>query len=390
MSTVRVRVSRRAAARLRAGHPWVRSADVASVDRGGDGDVAEVVDDRGRTLGTGLYAEGGRIAVRMLAREAVELDERFFEARIEAALELRRRLLPGADAYRVVHAEADGLAGLIVDRYADAAVLQTTAAAMDRREELIARVVGRVLGVRLVVARDDGSARDFEGLPRRKGIVLGRGPALVRYHDAGSLVEVDLLVDGKTGGFLDQVENHGRAAAYARGAALDAFSYHGGFALALARAGCTAVLALDENSAAIERVRRNADLNGYAQIEARVGNAFDELRRMEAEGRRFDTVVIDPPALAKRQSGVPGAERAYKELNLRGLRLLAAQGVLISCSCSGQVSPQAFGEILAAAAADSGRTVQLVERRGAGCDHPTLMGVPETEYLKCFILRVIE
>lgn len=382
-----VTVTARGAARLRGGLPWVYADDVARGDASGD--VVRVVDGRGATLGTALWAPGCKLPLRLLAREAVTLDAALLESRIRAADELRRRLLPTADAYRMVHAEADALPGLIVDRYADVCVMQTTARAMDAREDEIAAVLARVTGARSIVARDDSSARDFEGLPRRRAIVRGDGATTVVYHDAGNEFEVDVLADGKTGAFLDQSENHARAAEYARGDALDAFAYHGGFALALARGGCGSVLALDEAAPAVARARANAARNRLAQVTVEQANAFDRLRRLEGEGRRFDVVVVDPPALAKRKSAFGAAERAYKELNLRAFRLARAGAVVISCSCSGKLSPARFGEIVDEAARDAGRAVQLLERRGAGRDHPPLLGVPETEYLKCWIMRVL-
>src|SRR6185312_5965589 len=289
-------------ARLRGGHPWVYAEDVARQDARGD--VVHVVDGRGATLGTALWAPGARLPLRLFARDEVTLDAALVEKRVRAADELRRRMMPGADAYRVVHAEADGLPGLVVDRYADVCVLQTTARAMDAREAEIADVVARVCDARLVVARDDSSARDFEGLPRRRGVVRGEGTTRVQYHDAGSVFEVDVLADGKTGGFLDQAENHARAATYvpAGAEALDAFTYHGGFALALARGGAASVLALDEAALAAERARENAARNGLSQVKVEQANAFDRLRALEGDGRSFDVVVIDPPALAKRKS----------------------------------------------------------------------------------------
>jgi len=384
-----VTVSARGAARLRGGHPWVYAEDVARQDARGD--VVRVVDGRGATLGTALWAPGARLPLRLFARDEVTLDAALVEKRVRAADELRRRMMPGADAYRVVHAEADGLPGLVVDRYADVCVLQTTARAMDAREAEIADVVARVCDARLVVARDDSSARDFEGLPRRRGVVRGEGTTRVQYHDAGSVFEVDVLADGKTGGFLDQAENHARAATYvpAGAEALDAFTYHGGFALALARGGAASVLALDEAAPAAERARENAARNGLSQVKVEQANAFDRLRALEGEGRSFDVVVIDPPALAKRKSAFGAADRAYKELNLRALRLTRPGGIVVTCSCSGKLSPEGFGAIVAEAARDAGKTVQLIERRGAGRDHPPLLGVLETEYLKCWILRVL-
>ena len=244
-------LSPRGVGRLRSGHPWVRREDVARGPEG-PGDVVELRDGRGGSLGTALWSPSSPVAARMLDRGAVALDAALLDARIGAAFERRRTLLPGADAYRVVHGEADLLPGLFVDRYADVAVLQTGCAAMDAREPLIAERLMALLGVRLVVARNDGAVRDFEGLGRRRGIVRGAGPTRVRFHDAGSACEADVLEDGKTGSFLDQQENHARAAEYVRPGleALDAFTYHGGFALALGRAGAK-VLALDEAVAAV-------------------------------------------------------------------------------------------------------------------------------------------
>jgi 23S rRNA (cytosine1962-C5)-methyltransferase len=392
----------RAVARVRGGHPWVRREDVRrgpewrGGSRGeagaGSADVVRLIDERGRPIATALWSAAAPIAARVLDRDRdVRLDADLIGARLDAALARRRALFGEADAFRVVHGEADLLPGLFVDRYADVAVVQTACAALDARESLVADLVAARLGARLVVARDDGSARDLEGLPRRKRILRGEGPTRVRFHDAGSLCEADVMEDGKTGAFLDQQENHARAASYVVPGveALDAFTYHGGFALALARAGAR-VLALDESAAAVERARANAVLSGVsAALEVRQANAFDALRELEASGRRFDLVVIDPPALAKRRSALVAAERAYKELDLRGLRLVRPGGVLVTCSCSGRLTAARFGEIVEDAAADVGRPVQLLERRGAGRDHPPLIGVPETEYLKCWILRVL-
>jgi 23S rRNA (cytosine1962-C5)-methyltransferase len=387
-----VAVNARGAARLRAGHPWVLREDLAGVPDG-SGDLVRVTGGRGGELqGTGLWSARSRIALRMVAKNELTDGEfaRLLDERIAGALARRRALLPDFDAYRVVHGEADRLPGLFVDRYRDVAVVQTTCAAMDAREAQIGASVAKILDARLVVARDDGAARDFEELPRRKGILCGGGATEVSYHDAGSAMTTDVLSDGKTGGFLDQQENHAVAARYATrgGAALDAFSYHGGFALALARAGMQTV-ALDESAQAVERIRKNASDNAVS-VDARCENAFDALRQLESEGRRFDLVVIDPPALAKRKSALPAAERGYKELNLRGLRLLNPGGILVTCSCSGKLTPDRFARVVEAAARDVGRPLQLLERRAAGRDHPPLLGVPETDYLKCWILRVLE
>jgi 23S rRNA (cytosine1962-C5)-methyltransferase len=312
-----------------------------------------------------------------------------FDRRIGEAIDRRAVFAAGRDAYRVVHGEADLLPGLFVDRYDDVAVLQSACAAVDAREPELAEILARRLGARLVVARDDGAAREHDGLPRRRAILRGSGGTRVAYHDAGSAMETDVLEAAKTGAFLDQQENHGRAAELARrGArALDAFTHHGGFALALARAGAE-VIAIDEAAGAIEQTRQNARRSGVP-VDARCENAFDALRALEAAGRRFDLVVIDPPALAKRSADLKAAERGYRELNLRALRLLAPGGHLVTCSCSGRLTAERFGAVIAGAAHDAGRPVALIERRGAGRDHPSLIGVPETDYLKCWILEAL-
>jgi 23S rRNA (cytosine1962-C5)-methyltransferase len=322
--------------------------------------------------------------------------------RLAASLERRRPLLIGGerDAYRVVHGEADLLPGLFADRYADAVVLQTATRAMDRRKPLLASLLKQLLPIDRVLVRDDGSARDMENLPRERGFLIGGPSSTARFHDAGSTMEADLLLDRKTGSFLDQQDNHAEVASWAQllcpsgGQALDAFTYHGGFALALARAGL-GVIACDEDPVAIGRARNNAELS-QVTVDFHVHNAFDLLRAYESEGRRFDVVVIDPPALAKRgrtaglgQSAMTQALRAYKELNLRALRILRPGGLLATCSCSGRVTVEDFSTMLRSAAQDAGRPLQLLWRRGAGIDHPVLWGLPESEYLKCWLFRVL-
>jgi 23S rRNA (cytosine1962-C5)-methyltransferase len=384
-------VSASAAARLRAGYPWVWATDVVRAAPADAGDVATVTDERGRLLGTALVAAGGPIALRLFARVEAAFDGALIEARLRAALARRAALFPTADAFRWVHAEADLLPGLVIDRYADVAVIQTTTRATNARRDEIAAIVARLLPARLVVARDDGSARDFEGLPRDARVLIGSGSTEVAYHDAGNRYVVDVMTDGKTGGFLDQAENHARVATYARGEALDAFTYHGGFALAMARGGATSVLALDESAQAVARARANAKENALDNIvRVEQADAFDALRRLEGEGRQFDTIVVDPPALAKRRGGsLKDAERAYGELALRAIRLARDGATVVVCSCSGRITPSLFGEIIEGAARAAGRPVQLLERTGAGRDHPPLVGVPETEYLKCWWLRVL-
>jgi 23S rRNA (cytosine1962-C5)-methyltransferase len=402
-------VSPRAAQRLRQGHPLVARAELVTPPEPAS-EVVLLVEQRGGRevpLATGLWCPRGPIAARLWSRQLQALDRAELRRRLAAA-DARRQVLfagvePARTAYRAVHGEADQLPGLFVDRYADAAVLQTATAVMDARAAEVAELLTELWGARLVVRRDDGSARDLEELGREKGILLDRrsrpgAGAVVRFDDAGSPMEADLLADRKTGSFLDQQENHALAAQYARrlhpgGQALDAFCYHGGFALALARAGLD-VLACDEDPQAVARARRNAALGGV-RAEFVVHNAFDLLRSLEAAGRRFGVVSIDPPALAKRGARGPAgasaaAMRAYKELNLRALRLLAPGGLLVTSSCSGRVTPADFGAVIDEAARDVGRPVQILERRGAGRDHPVLCGLAESEYLKCWFLRALD
>ncbi len=397
-----VTVSARGAARVRGGHPWVYRQDVvrgpAKDARAGGPSLVEVRDARGKPLGVATWASEARIALRVVAlgAEASPRDLLALVAeRFDAARARRESLGLARDAVRVVHAESDGLPGLVVDRYADAAVVQTTSVAMNALRDPIAALVRERLGARIVIARDDGSARDFEGLSRFAGVVAGDGPTRVEYRLGPNRLEADLLTDSKTGGFLDQADNHAAVAALAppNARALDAFTYHGGFALALARRGGP-VLATDEDADAVARATENARRNGLANLEVRRANAFDLLRDLEGRGERFDVVVIDPPALAKRggtnaASALTAADRAYKELILRGARLTRAGGLLVACSCSGRVTRAHWDELCAEGLADAGRSAQVLARNGAAADHPELVGVPETGHLKTWILRVL-
>ena len=391
-------VNARVRARIASGHPWVFRQDVlsgppADARTGGPALVA-VLDERRRPLASATWATESPVALRILQRrnDSAPLPElaALVAERLQAALAWRQQLALDRDAWRVVHGEADGLPGLFVDRYADAAVMQTTSVAMDAARPALAALLKQLLDVRVVVVRDDGSARDFEGLPRVREIAAGEGATEVVYRLGENRLQADLLADSKTGGFLDQADNHAVVAALTPAGArcLDAFTYHGGFALALARRKGP-VLATDEDAQAVARTQANAARNHLSNLEVRQADAFELLRSLEAERRRFDVVVLDPPALAKRKAGDHAALRAYQEIVLRGLRLTESGGLAVTCSCSGRVSRAQFDELVSAAAAQSGRSIQILERRGAGRDHPELAGVPETGHLKCWILRVL-
>jgi 23S rRNA (cytosine1962-C5)-methyltransferase len=383
------RVSARGARRVRDGHPWIFRTDLLDAPAAPGGAVVRVADESGNPLGRAFWAERSRIALRILTRRDEPCDRAFFARRVADAVALRRGLWPTGEAYRDVHGEADLLPGLFVDRYGDALAIQTASEGAEVHLDLFVELLAAALSPRVIVEKNDASARDFEGLPRRQGVLCGGPDARASYAEGDNRFDIDLLGDLKTGAFLDQRENHLRAAEYmpAGGTGLDLFSYHGGFALALATRAAS-VLAVEADETAAARIRANATRNGRP-VEALHGNSFDVGRALEREGRRFDVVVLDPPAFAKRKSEARTADRAYKELNLRALKLVKPGGVLLTCSCSGKMTAERFAGVLASAFADVKRPVQLLERRGAGRDHPVSPQVPETEYLKCWVYRVL-
>jgi 23S rRNA (cytosine1962-C5)-methyltransferase len=393
-----VKVNARARSRIKEGHPWIFRQEVLSGPnqdaRDGGPALVEVVDERGRPLAIAMWANASPIALRIIdLREHSGPIPSLVEVavpRIERAIARRTSLALDRDAFRVVHGESDDLPGLFVDRYADTAVLQTSSVAMNAHRSELAVHIQRLLAVRLVVIRDDGSARDFEGLPRIAEVALGQGSTKVVYRLGENRLETDLLNASKTGGFLDQADNHALVAGFALPGArcLDAFTAHGGFALALARKGGP-VLATDEEEQQVRYATANAQRNGLSNLTVRQANAFELLRSLEAARERFDVVVLDPPAFAKRKSSEQAAQRAYHEIMLRGLRLTAADGLAVFCSCSGRIFREDFDRLITHAASDSGRHVQVLMRLGAGRDHPERVGLPETGHLKCWILRVL-
>jgi 23S rRNA (cytosine1962-C5)-methyltransferase len=381
-------VSARGEQRLRTGHPWIYRADVADVDASG-GDIVGVIGPRRRTLGHALFSDRSQIPIRMLTRGDAPFDASMLRVRIERAIEFRRSLGLDATAYRVVHGEADLLPSLVVDRYGSYLVLQTLSQGMDRLLSSVTGWLSELLSPEGILARNDPKVRTLEGLEQTVEVLAGSVPDSVVVSEGPIEYEVDLRKGQKTGLFLDQRENREAAARYARGRLLDCFSYHGGFALRLG-GQCTSVEAVDISSDAVARITANAVRNRVANLSAREANVFDELRRLEKAGERYETIVLDPPAFAKNKAAVPNALAGYKEINLRALRLLSPGGYLVSCSCSYNVSEDMFAAVLHEASIDSHTPVTLVEKRMQGRDHPVLVGVPETHYLKCFILRRVE
>lgn len=378
-------VSSRAEDRIRRGHPWIYQSDVDDVAAEA-GAIVEVLGPRQRYLGRAFYSDRSQISLRMLTRGEEDVDEAFWRERLTAALAFREALTINATAYRLVHGEADLLPSLIVDRYAGILVVQALSQGMDRHVPALLPLLVELTGATGVLARNDPRVRLLEGLEQRVDVLHGDVPETILVHESGIEYDVDPRRGQKTGLFLDQRENRDAASFYAHGRGLDCFSYNGGFGLRLA-SRCESVEALDISSDAIARITANASRNGIANLQAREANVFDELRQLAEAGERYDTIVLDPPAFAKNKASVPKALSGYKDINLRALRLLNAGGYLITCSCSYNVDEATFAGVIYEASVDSDVPVTVVEKRMQGRDHPVLLGVPETYYLKCLIVR---
>jgi 23S rRNA (cytosine1962-C5)-methyltransferase len=377
-------ISVRGVDRWRGGHPWIYRSDVQSAEAE-PGDLVEVQTERGRPLGLAFFSSTSQITLRMLGEGP--RDERLLLGdRLRTALAYREALAPDGDAYVLVSAEADGLPALIVDRYGDYLVVQTLCQGIDRRLDLLTELLIAALNPRGILARNDAKIRRLEDLPEAVEVLHGEVPEQIEVREGDITQTVNVRHGQKTGLFLDQRENHLAAGRYARGRALDAFSYNGGFALQMARR-CESVLALDGSELAVTAVADNARRNGLTNIEARLANVFDELRELDIAKERFDTIVLDPPAFAKNKATLAKALGGYKEINLRALKLLKPGGMLITCSCSYHVDEMLFQDMLLHAAIDARVAVTLVEKRLQARDHPVLLGGPETAYLKCIVAR---
>ena len=391
-------VSRRGAERLRAGHVWVYRSDVVQENGAGPGSLVRVVDDRKRLLGCGFYSSASQIALRLISDKAVADVDRLVRDRIRAAIAYRERFVHDTSAFRVIFSEGDFLPGLIVDKYNDILSVQVLTQAMDgdaMRQTVVSELVD-ALHPRAIVERVDARVRKLEQLAEKQTEVIflasddGSGePSLhgkTEFQLNGVRFLYDAMAGQKTGAFLDHRENYAAAAQFARGDALDVFCYQGGFALHLAKT-CDKVTGVDSSRPALEAAEQNAQLNGH-EIEWIEGNAFDLLRDYSDAGQQYDCVVLDPPAFAKSKRDLETALRGYKELNLRALKMLRPGGILVTCSCSYHVGAAELMEAVAAAALDSHRIIRILENLGAAKDHPIVLGIPETSYLKCFILHV--
>lgn len=424
-----VTVSRRGADRLRAGHVWVYRSDVVGADAIPPGALVSVVEERGRGarathpsdksartirgLGTAFYSTSSEIALRLISRAPVGHVDELLRERVRAAITYRKRFVEKSNTYRVIFSEGDFLPGLIVDRYNDVLSTQVLTQAMDQEEirELVISELVDAFSPTAIVERVDARVRRLEELPekesgivwrkkpvddgepgvsvphsRQAGAPFSQDPITTEFQMNGVRFIYEALGTQKTGAFLDQRENYAAAERYARGEALDVFCYQGGFALHLARA-CEKVTGVDSSRPALEIADRNAGLNG-TEIEWIEANAFDLLRDYADSGRKYDCIVLDPPAFAKSKRDLQTAVRGYKELNLRALKMLRPGGILVTCSCSYHVSASDLLVILQSAAQDSHRIVRILENRGAAKDHPNVLGIPETAYLKCLIVLV--
>ena len=381
-----VRVNKRGADRIRQGHLWIYRSDVVDVDAKG-GAVVAVRDERGNFVGQALFSDSSQIALRFLTQSDEEIDREWWRRRIVAAAN-RRNISPDTNAYRLIYSEGDLLPSLIVDRYADVLVLQTLSQGTDAGKSALIEILAEEFKPRAIIERNDARVRALEGLPLIAGTVYGDAPAELEILQHGLRFHVEPLGGQKTGSFLDQRENRLAARAAAHGRALDCFTFNGAFALHLASV-CESVIGVDISGDAVAAAQRNAALNGMSNVEFREANVFDVLREMESGGERFDTIVLDPPAFAKNRASLKAAIRGYKEINLRALKLLNPGGALITCTCSYHVSEELFLEIIAQAALDAHTRVQVMEKRMQATDHPVLLGMPETYYLKCVIAKVI-
>jgi 23S rRNA (cytosine1962-C5)-methyltransferase len=383
-----VRVTRKGADRVRSGHPWIFASDIEDRGEAEGGETVQVLDPRGQPLGVAHYSAASQIALRMLSRDPREPDREFYRRRLARAIEHRRRLVTDSEACRLVFSEGDLLPALIVDRYGDYLVLQTLNQGMERIKPLLVELLMELASPRGILERNDAAVRQKEQLPLTVSTLAGEVPERVWYRMHGLRFQADLVRGQKTGAYLDQRENYLAAESYARGRALDCFTATGGFALHLARR-CESVEAVDTSDLALELAEAARKENGLENVQFRKADVFEVLSSYVLAGRRFSIIVLDPPAFARSRAGLEGAARGYKDINLRALKLLEPGGILVTCSCSQHLSEAMLLEIIAEAALDAGRVVRVLERRTQSRDHPILLTVPETHYLKCLILEAL-
>jgi 23S rRNA (cytosine1962-C5)-methyltransferase len=383
-----VRINRKGAHRIASGHPWIFSSDVLDRGQATAGEAVVVVDPQGNALGMAHYSGSSQISLRVLSERVEPIDRTFYLRRIATAEAHRKRVVADSEAYRLVHGEGDQLPGLVIDRYGDYFTLQTLDQGMDRAKDEIVSCLEELFAPKGIAERNDVAVRKREALPLQAGVLAGEVPETVGVRMNGLKLHADLLHGQKTGIFLDQRENYIAAARYGRGRALDCFTSTGGFALHLAPQ-CESVEAVDSSEASLRIAHLNYQTNPIGNINFREADAFEVLAGYASAHKRFDIVVLDPPAFAKSRQNLEAAVRGYREINRRALELLGSGGVLVTCSCSHHLSEATLLEIVATASLDTGRKLRVLERRMQSQDHPVLLTVPETLYLKCLILEVV-
>lgn len=389
-------VNQKGARRVRGGHLWIYKSDILRVEATG-GEVASVYDEGKNFVGKAFYSDSSEIALRIVTTRNENIDKEFWRRKIREAVE-RRTTKKGsahpsdtttADARRLVYSEGDLIPSLIIDDYNGTFVIQTLSQGTEKLKSTFVEILVEEFAPQSIVERNDVRVRGRENLPEIAGVLYGTAPEEITINQNGVRFYVSPLGGQKTGSFLDQRENHAASRRYAFGNALDCFTFNGGFALNLAQV-CDQVTALDISEDAVNLAKRNIELNEITNVEFQTANVFDALRDLEKAGKRFDTIVLDPPAFVKSRAALKSAIRGYKEINLRALKLLNKNGVLITCSCSFHFSEEIFWQTIEESARDAKRRVHLLEKRFQASDHPILVGVPETYYLKCFVLKVIE
>lgn len=381
-------VTGKGASRIRGGHLWIFKTDIRAVNADA-GAIVTVLDERRKFLGKAFYSDSSEIALRFITREDVRIDKEFWRRRISDAWRRRENYRADATAFRLIFSEGDLISSLVVDVYGDVFVLQTLSQGTERLKQTFVEILIEEFAPRAVVERNDVRVREKENLELTTGVLYGEAPQEIVIEQDRIKFYVSPLGGQKTGAFLDQRENRLALRKYAVGRALDCFTFNGGFALNLART-CTEVTAIDVSEDAINLAERNAESNRTTNLKFEKANVFERLKDLENAGERFDTIVLDPPAFAKSRQNTKAALRGYKEINFRAFKMLAPNGILATCSCSFHATEDLFLEIVFDAANDAGRRVQLIEKRAQSSDHPILLGVPETYYLKCLILRVLD
>ena len=388
MSAPHALISAKAVDRLQAGHLWIYRGDVLEC-AASPGSIVAVRDKNGRIYGRAFYSSRSLITLRLITQEDIEIDRRFWKQRIEQASQLRQRVVQNSEVFRLVHGEGDWMPSIVVDRYGDVLSIQTLSQGSEQVKPVLTELLLELFQPKAIIERNDSKVRILEGLPQEISILHGSDPGEIVCRENGRPFYYQLLSGQKTGAFLDQRENRVWAAALAHGSALDCFCYSGSFAVHLASV-CDEVEAIDMSESAVELGRRNADLNGRGNVRFETENVFDRLKLYDHLKRRFDTIVLDPPAFAKNRAHVEAALRGYREINLRALRLLNPGGVLVTASCSQVIDETLFLNLLTQAASDARKKVQVLQKRTQGQDHPFLLSMPETFYLKCLFLRVLD